>query len=536
MEFGVSFVKKKQLKLSTLIILFVCTVVLVSLLLTDLLITRTINENIESSIEEKAKVVARTVAHSTIVKDGLGNLDNEEEIQDYTLDIQKSAEVLFVVVMDMNGIRKSHPNQEQIGKHFVGGDEKEVLRGKESLSISEGTLGKSVRAFSPVYNDNNQQIGAVAVGISLNRVEEALNQSHKNILTGSIIGIIVGIIGAFIIARYIKKILFGLEPGSIAKILEERNTMLQSVHEGVVAVNEDTTISLVNKSALRIFTKAGLDVNPVGQPIKEFMPSSRLEMVMKTGKPELDEEQIINGVSILENRVPLIVNEEVVGAISTFRDKTDVNRLAEQLTGVKSYAEALRAQSHEFMNKMHVILGLVKMKDYSRLNQYIKELVSINIDEVSTISSNIKDPALAGFIMGKLSHAREKGVELTVDCQNAIPEPMNPEVTHHLITIIGNLVDNSIEATAECIEREVLLELNYENTALELIVTDSGHGIPEDIMDDIFQKGYSSKGAGRGYGLFLVIESLNELDGHLNVESKEKSGTTMIVQASFGGN
>jgi two-component system, CitB family, sensor histidine kinase MalK len=535
MESGVNPVKKKQLKLSTMIILFVCTVVLVSLLLTDLLISRTINENIESSIEEKAKVVARTVAHSTIVKDGLENRKNEGEIQDYTLDIQKSAEVLFVVVMDMNGIRKSHPNQEQIGKHFVGGDEKDVLRGKESLSISEGTLGQSVRAFSPIYNEDDQQIGAVAVGISLNRVEEALNQSHNNILTGSVIGIVVGIIGALIIARYIKKILFGLEPGSIAKILEERNTMLQSVHEGVVAVNRDTTISLVNKSALRIFTKAGLDVNPVGLPIKEFMPLSRLETVMKTGKPELNEEQIINGVSILENRVPLIVNGEVAGAISTFRDKTDVNRLAEQLTGVKSYAEALRAQSHEFMNKMHVILGLVKMKDYSRLNQYIKELVSINMDEVSAISSNIKDPALAGFIMGKLSHAREKGVELTVDCRNVIPEPMEPEVTHHLITIIGNLLDNSIEATSECIEREVLLELTYEDTTLELIVTDSGQGITEDIIDDIFQKGYSSKGTGRGYGLFLVRESLNELAGHLHVESKEKSGTTMIVQASFGG-
>ncbi|MGR3764466.1 DcuS/MalK family sensor histidine kinase [Rossellomorea sp. NS-SX7] len=522
-----------QLKLSTIIILFVCIVVFISLVLTDLLISKTINENIESSIEEKAKIVSRTVAHSTIVKQGLQNQKHEERIQEYTLDIQKSAEVMFVVVMDMDGIRKSHPNPERIGKHFVGGDEKDVLQGKESLSISEGTLGKSVRAFSPVYDENDRQVGAVAVGISLNRVEEALNQSHRNILVGSIIGIFFGIIGAIFIARYIKRILFGLEPIAIAKILEERNTMLQSVHEGVVAVNKDTTVSLVNKSALTIFNKAGLGSDPVGLPIKDYMPETGLERVMETGKSELDEEQTINGVSILVNRVPLIVNNEVVGAISTFRDKTEVNRLAEQLTGVKSYAEALRAQSHEFMNKMHVILGLVNLEEYTRLERYIKELVSFRADEVNTVSSKVKDPALAGFIMGKMSYAREKNVLLTVDCHDFIPEPGDPSITHELITVIGNLLDNSIEAMADRDVKEVHLELSYQKGQLELIVTDTGNGIPKEMIEEIFIKGYSSKGEGRGYGLFLVKESLDKLDGHLYVESKEGSGTTMIAQALY---
>jgi two-component system, CitB family, sensor histidine kinase MalK len=525
-------VKKKQLKLSTIIILFVCIVVLVSLLITDLLISRTINDNIESNIEEKAKIVSRTVAHSTIVKSGLEG-ESADRIQEYTQDIQKSAEVLFVVVMDMEGIRQSHPDPDRIGKHFVGGDEKDVLLGKETLSISEGTLGKSVRAFSPVFNDENKQIGAVAVGISLGSVEEALSMSHRNILVGSMIGIIVGIIGAIIIARYIKKILFGLEPITIAKILEERNTMLQSVHEGVVAVNKDTSISLVNKSALKIFNKAGLSSNPIGMPIKEYMPHTRLERVIATGKPELDEEQTINGVSILVNRVPLIVNDEVVGAISTFRDKTEVNQLAEQLTGVKSYAEALRAQSHEFMNKMHVILGLVKMKDYNHLNRYVKELVSLRVDEVSKVTSKVKDPALAGFIMGKLSYAREKNVALTIECHDFIPEPKDPTVTHELITVIGNLLDNSVEATTNSDEKEVLMELFYEDEQFEMVVTDTGEGLADEMLENIFTKGYSSKGEGRGYGLFLVKESLRKLNGTLHLESKVGSGSTMIVQASY---
>jgi two-component system, CitB family, sensor histidine kinase MalK len=315
--------------------------------------------------------------------------------------------------------------------------------------------------------------------------------------------------------------------------LEERNTMLQSVHEGVVAVNKDTTVSLVNKSALKIFNKAGLSSDPIGMPIKEYMPHTRLERVIATGKPELDEEQTINGVSILVNRVPLIVNDEVVGAISTFRDKTEVNQLAEQLTGVKSYAEALRAQSHEFMNKMHVILGLVKMKDYNHLNRYVKELVSLRVDEVSTVTSKVKDPALAGFIMGKLSYAREQNVALTIECHDFVPEPKDPTVTHELITVIGNLLDNSIEATTNSDEKEVLMELFYQDEQLEMVVTDTGEGMVDGMVEDIFTKGYSSKGDGRGYGLFLVKESLRNLNGNLHVESKVGSGTTMIVQASY---
>ena len=342
--------RRFRFKLSTIIIFFVCLVVLLSLMITDLLIGNSVSDKIIQNQEEKAKIVARTVAKSQIVIDELEGGKKPNSIQDYTRDIQTATNVLFIVVIDMNGIRKSHPKPEEIGKHFVGGDEKAALNGKEYVSISYGTLGKSVRAFTPIYNKRNEQIGVVAVGISLKRLETALGQSHWDILLVTILGLIIGIIGAILLARYIKRILLGLEPIAIARILEERSTMLQSVHEGIIAVDNQSTITLVNKSALQIFQKAGLSQKPVGMKIYDYMPSTRLDQVLETGKPELDEEQNINGVSILVNRVPLVVNGQVVGAISTFRDKTEVNQLAEQLTGVRTYAESLRAQSHEFMN------------------------------------------------------------------------------------------------------------------------------------------------------------------------------------------
>ena len=522
-----------KFKLSTIIIFFVCLVVLVSLMITDLLISSTVSENIRKHQEEKARIVSRSIATSHIIIESLEDDTRSNEIQEYTKDIQAATDMMFIVVMDMNGIRKSHPNREQIGKHFMGGDEKEALKGKEYVSSSQGTLGESLRAFTPIYNKSGEQIGVTAVGISLERVEAALGKSHRSILTVTVLGLLVGIIGAILLARYIKRILFGLEPFAIAKIFVERSTMLQSVHEGIIAVDNEQTITLVNRSARQIFKKAGLSQDPVGLKIHEYLPSTGLDQVLETGNPKLDEEQTINGISILVNRVPLIVKGEVVGAISTFRDKTDVKQLAEQLTGVKTYAEALRAQSHEFMNRLHVILGMVQMKYYDELSEYIRTLVGHQNKELGNITQHIKDPALAGFLMGKLSYAREENVELLIEMNTLIPEPKKPQITHELITILGNLIDNAIEAMGESSEKTLEVNLHYHDQFLTLEVLDSGPGIPEEIQNRILEKGYSTKGENRGYGLYLVSKCIENLCGEMIIDSKLLLGTEIHIRIPY---
>ncbi|MBM7552095.1 CitB family two-component system sensor histidine kinase MalK [Thalassobacillus pellis] len=504
---------------------------MLSLLITDLLITDTTSENIEQQLEEKAQIVSRTVAESSIVKQGLENKRADQDIQEYAMTIQKAADVMFVVVMDMNGIRKSHPEPERIGNHFVGGDEKAVLQGKEYTSISTGTLGKSLRAFTPIYDDTNNQIGAVAVGISLQAVETSIKQSQKQIFIGSIIGILVGIIGAFFLARYIKNSLFGLEPFEIGRIHEERNQMLQSVHEGIIAIDKDATIVLVNKSAQTILKKAGLmNKEPTGMNINEFLPGTMLNRVLEKKEQELDKEQTINGVSIITNRVPLIVNDQVIGAIATFRDKTEVNQLAEQLTGVQMYADTLRSQSHEFMNQMHVLLGMIKMKEYDKVTNFITKLVDHQVHEVRNVTKFIKDPAFAGFIIGKISYARESSVHLDLVCETEIPAPNDPSQTHELITILGNIVDNAIESVADSTKKEIHLRLSYIDGLLTMVVEDTGTGILTQNHEDIFKKGVSTKeGSHRGFGLFLAKASVDNMEGTIEIDSSSEKGTIFTI-------
>lgn len=525
--------KKAKLSLQAIIIIFVCIVVALSLGITDLLISKGIISSVEETQKEKALNVAKMVAISPQVVGVLEGENNQEEVQDFSNRVKDLTKVNFVVVMDMKGIRYSHPDPGKIGKHFRGGDEGPVLQGKEYVSISKGLLGPSMRAFTPIMNLQGKQVGAVAVGISLENVTKAVHKGQMGMVIGTLIGIMFGVVGAVGLARYIKKILLGLEPFAIAKLLEERSSMLQSVREGIIAIDQKGKITLVNRAASKLFKKAGLEGNPMGMDIEDYLPETRLTRIIKSGETELDQEQNLQGVTILVNRVPVVVENEPVGAIATFRDKTEVQVLAEQLTGVRNYADALRAQAHEFMNKLHVILGLVRMEQYETLANYVSETVNHRETEVGFLTKKVLDPVLAGFLIGKLSFARESGASLSIDCTNKLPKSADQKITHELITIIGNLVDNAIEAIADSPNKKVELKLDFAEDILTIEIKDTGMGMTQSIQNKILDKGFSTKGDNRGFGLFLLAQAIERLEGELIISSKPGKGTNFAVYIPY---
>ncbi|HVJ50583.1 DcuS/MalK family sensor histidine kinase [Desulfitobacterium sp.] len=516
--------RKPQLTLEKTILLLVCVVVALSLLVTDVLISQEVADTTEKSIEDQAVNISRIVAHSPVVIEGLSGQRDENEIQAFANEVTNLTKVNFIVVFDMAGIRKSHPDINELGKPFVGGDEGPVLQGKEHISTAKGTLGMSLRAFTPVFNADGKQVGAVAVGILLNTVQETVAQSRSRTYLGIGFGLLVGIAGAILLAKKIKNIMFGLEPAEIAKLLQERSAMLESVREGILAVDSTGRVTLANTEALRLFNQAGVsEVTSIN--FAEYAPNSQIKTVLETGQPELDLEYDLRGITLLSNTVPLKVNDKIVGAISTFRDKTDIKLLAEELSGVKVYAEALRAQTHEFMNKLHVILGMVHVKYYDQLASYVSQIANRYQTEVGSIVRNIKDPVLAGFILGKMSYAREMGCELELVEGCFFPQPADSEIVHDLVAIIGNLIDNALEAVANAENKRVQLNLTYDEGELLIEVLDHGSGIPDGIKEQMFVKGYSTKANNRGFGLFLVNRCLEQRNGQMEIYSQEGQGT-----------
>ena len=265
--------------------------------------------------------------------------------------------------------------------------------------------------------------------------------------------------------------------------------MLQSVREGILAVDKQGRITLVNDEAARLFDLAGIDGDYLGRNVDDWVPNTRLKNVMASGLAELDQEQDLRGVVLFTNRVPVMVDGEIVGAVATFRDKTEIRQLAEELTGVRSYAEALRAQAHNFMNKLHVILGMVRMKCYDQLGDYVSRIAQEHEDEVVYVGRRIRDPILAGFVLGKLSRARETGAEMVLTEDSYLPAAARSEVIHELVTVAGNLIDNALEAMADSDEKRLEVSLLWEAGWLTLIVADTGPGIKPAEKELIFQRG-----------------------------------------------
>lgn len=525
--------KNKPLRLKTRITLLICFVLALSLAITNQLVSIQVVNLTEDYFQDKASNVSRFMAESLVVKEALGGLRSKSEVQTLTETVRKTSGVEFIVVLDMNGIRLSHPNPEMIGKRFVGGDDSEVYKGKTYNSTAEGTLGLSMRSFTPVYGQDGKQIGAIAVGILLNQIQKTLDNTRLMVLIGVLTGFIFGIPGALILAGRIKRILFGLEPDEIARLFEERNALLHSVREGILGVDLNMKITVVNEEAARIFKAAGIPTDVLGYDIDEVVPNSNLHNVIETGHPEFDQEQDINGIQILTNRIPVKVNDRIVGAVATFRDKTEITRIAEQLTGVRLYADALRSQTHEFMNRLHVILGMIHMGHYERVSEYITEVSSKFQDEVGYVMRRIKDPIIAGYIMAKLSNARERGVFFSLREDSFVPELPEVSFESDVATILGNLIENSMDAVEVTEVKEISVFIGTENETLTLIVKDSGEGISPEDYSAIIQKGYSTRGENRGYGMHHVVQIIDKHSGTISIKSVETGGTVITVRVSL---
>lgn len=531
---------KQRFRLQTTIALLVCLVLAFVLMIIYFMFSQQFKNQTRRNLEERVVAVSRTMALTPSVQEALRNPQSSFNIQQYANKIRRLNDVEFVVVIDMEGIRRSHPDAGLVGKHVAGGDEQPVLlRGEHKISIAEGTLGTSLRAFVPIFDAEGSQVGAVLTGVLLRRISEEASRNQWILYWGLGLGGCIGAALAHLLARKIKQTIYDMEPFEIAKLLKERNAMLQSAKEGIIAVDEHLQITLINEEGRRLFRQAGLPAKLVDEDIRSIWPSLGCDNILQTGESISDEEVELGAVIVRVSSVPILVNGEVAGVIATFRDKTEIRMMNERLSGLSSYAEALRAQAHEFRNKLHVIYGMAHMAYYDQLQDYISETLQTHESEVGAVTEQIRDQVMAGFILGKMSRAREAGINFVLLEHSSLPEPGSGEVMHHLITILGNLFDNAVESLkAEHLGPEApLIELSicYDECAGELhcIIRDNGSGIRKEIQNTIYDKGFSTKGDDRGMGLYLVMLRVKELGGKMDCLSLWGEGTQFTIRLPY---
>ncbi|MEZ6874488.1 sensor histidine kinase [Enterobacter sp. KBR-315C3_2022] len=521
--------RRRPMKLYTLVTLMVCAIIGSVLLLVFALYSVQITHATRDDVKDTALGIARTLADSPEIKRGLMQPPQADIIQPIAQAVTKRNGLLFAVVTDMRGIRYSHPNEALLGLHFIGDDLPPALEGKENVSVNRGVLDEALRVFTPVYDDQHDQIGVVVVGISLKKVEEQITRGRLNAVWTILFSILMSSLAIWGLVRILKRILFGLEPYEISALFEQRQAMLQSLREGVVAVDIQGRVTMINHAAREILLlPSGQHADSSGKPPHAALLAS-LREVSQTGVARKDHEIGCNGRLLLCNMVPVKSQNRVIGAISTFRDKTEISQLMQRLDGMVNYVDALRAHTHEFMNKLHVILGLLNIKRYDKLEEYILQTAQNYQTDIGTVQRKIKSPVIAGFLLGKINRAKEAGITLTLADECHIPDTANEEQVAVLVTALGNLIENALDAMADQPEGEITLLLHYQNGWLSCEVSDDGPGIDPEHLDDVFIRGFSTKGENRGVGLFLARQQIQNLGGDITVESEPGVFTQFFV-------
>lgn len=512
---------KRAMKLNIKIALLVIVVVFISILIIISFAVPWMTSNIESKEAINIMNVAKMAANSEEVVYALKEKDVNGKIENYIKDqINCLEQVEYIIVADNSGIRYSHPNHKSIGYKFAGGDEKRVVENGESyISEATGTLGRSLRAFVPIYDiENDNQIGFVCVGTLIQSVDKAKNEAIVYILLIALGGLMSGTVGAFLLARSIKNTLMGLEPDEITKLYNEKIGMLEAIHEGLVAVDEKECITLINDSALNIlhFENKINKEDIIGQKVEDVIPNTRLSTILETGKAEYEEEQRTNNTIIMTNRVPIISRGKIVGAIASFRDKTYVTKMAEELTGAKKIAWSLRAQNHEFMNKLHTISGLIQLEEYDKCLQFISDIAKVRVNISNILTENIKDASVSALLLSKYNKAEEIRVNFTIDKDSRLTGRPEYMTSDEIISIIGNLIENSLDIVKNDGSGSVYIKIIQDEKYLNIEVKNNGDEIPIKDRERIYEQGFSTKEGQRGHGMYIVKKIIDEFYGTIN--------------------
>lgn len=516
--------------LQTRIILLVCLLVLSLTLIAGGIYTSMISTVLEEQIGKRALQVAKSVAHIPAVKSHVVKPHPDGTLQNLAEKIRIETGAEFIVIGNNQSVRFSHPKPDRIGKKMVGGDNAPALeRGESYVSQATGTLGPSIRGKAPVFSDSGDIIGIVSVGYMLEDVREIIHAHQAKV--GSLVGILIlaGVIGAVSIAGRFKKAIFGLEPEQIAQLFMERTTLIESIREGIVAIDREAKVTVINQQAAEII---GLDSAKaaLGKHIRDVLPGAKLSRILSGGHQRSDDELVIGETAMIINTVPMTSNGQINGAVASFRRKDEIDILAKQLSQVKEYSELLRAQTHEYSNKLHTIAGLIQIGHDKEALELISRESAGYQGLIAFLAKAVPYPVLAAFIIGKYNHAQELHIDFQIDPDsllNDVPHDLNRE---KVLTILGNLVDNAFDAALKnSLPPLVKLSLSDSGNDLVFEVEDSGGGIPQNITDKIFTKGFSTKHADRGQGLYLVKKAVNDLNGEITFSDGALGGTLFSV-------
>lgn len=527
---------RRKLTMSTRIYLSNMFLILVAVLLTGILCLRVTLSNkqrdLDAIITDAASLIAQSDMTRQALEDGVVLPVLRQQLD---LMLQNMEYVDILVVCDTNSTRLYHNNEERVGEAFVGGDENAILQGAEPyISEAEGTLGLQRRAFHAVTDKNGQIVGFVMASMLSDHLTDIRNQILLVFLGIAVLLLLLGLLFSAAAEYALRKNLLGYEPEQLIDLYVERGEVLDALEEGLFAINSKGNVIIMNQSAKRML---GLppETRTDGEPLTKLFPETRLPDVMRTGVAEHNINYVIKNRNIISSRIPVRTDGEIIGAVSIFRDKTEVTKMAEQLTGANTMVDTLRAFNHEFMNKLHIILGLLETGDVAQAKTYIMGTSLVSGEAVSDITHRVPISKLAAMLIGKMLRANELGIQFSLKVDSYFYPKQDNLPDDCYITLVGNLLENALyelnspRSSQTNQIKEIKLGIYSEQGHTLITCDDTGGGIPPEVLANIYDRHVTTKGEGHGTGFALIKEIVDRYQGDIHIETELGYGTSVEI-------
>ncbi|MFE5817061.1 ATP-binding protein [Streptomyces sp. NPDC056479] len=487
----------------------------------------------EDAAGRQAKAVAQSIADAPSVREAIRTADPTAELQPYALRVQRDAEVDFVTIMNPKGIRWTHPDENQIGQHFRGHTAR-ALRGEPFTETYTGTLGPSVRAVVPIYDggrDPAHIVGMVSAGIRVEAISKRV-QDQLTALIGVAAGALaLGAIGTYVINARLRRHTHGMNAAELSHMHDYHQAALHAVREGLLMLDGQFRVALINDGGRELLGVAG-DV--VGRSVAELGLPAPLTGALLASEPRVDEVHLTAERVLVVNTSPVSGGERR-GTMVTLRDVTELQSLMGELDSERGFTQALRSQAHEAANRLHTVVSLIELGRAEEAVEFATAELELAQALTDQVVAAVSEPVLAALLLGKTAQANERGVELVVSEDSRLDDGLLPDSlpARDLVTILGNLIDNAVDAAQGSVGARVTVTAYAESEELVLRVSDTGTGVDPALAETVFQRGFSTKPAGpggRGLGLALVRQAAIRHQGVLSVTEADGGGAVFEVR------
>jgi len=469
---------------------------------------------LRTQYEQRALAVARAVAADPAIVDALAAHQRSPEVQRRAEAVRNRTKVLFVVVADDHGIRYSHPDPARIGERVS--TDPAALSGDETVTFERGTLGPSARGKVPLRTADGRVVGQVSVGIGAAEVSRRVGALVRAAAGFSAAALLLGLLAAALFARHLRRQTLQLSPADLAELLREREAVLHGIAEGVIAVDPAGRITICNDAAARLSGARPAS----GTPLAEAGLPAGLRTTLEERRTVHGELVVTADRTLVVTAAPVRRGDRDLGHVLTLRDRTDLDEMSRELDVVKSLSDALRAQAHEYTNRLHTLAGLLSLGHRDEAVEYLRELADDPLATEYGDGGRLRDPYLRGLLAAKTAVASERGVDLRLHPDSFLPGRLSAPLD--VVTILGNLLDNAIAAARTGSRRPAWVEVSLlaEADILHLTVADSGPGVPAETASRLFDPDFTTTpqdGRPHGVGLPLARQLARRHGGELSL-------------------